>query len=1221
MASITLESLQLTNEKNIKQWLDRFEALCVLTNVDEMKKATALIAYLGSTAYNTLVENVAPKHPSEYPYQELKKILLGYKSTELLVAVARYQFSKIEQKLEEDVLELYNRLNAAAIGCKFDKSKDERIRDQLVTSLRNKRQIEAVLQVKNEEYLKLKSKELMQRIQSIEVISLGVTQMSEEKVTIQANNVQPYREEKGKIYNCFTCGGSHERRSCPAYGKKCAFCGVIGHFAKVCRKKSGSWKKENSTIRPKNHNFKQRSYQPAMKYQGKGRVTNYIKEESESSVSVLSVQHKPGLMQTFPVLINGKEVRMVLDTGAQVSVIRDDVAREIGLQVSKSKKTLYSYDGNNLNVIGSSKVNLEWQGQIRNSEIYVVHSTSNHDGLLGQDILNLFNKKVVINSIDAASGIKNITVDIGLKEGCHPIFLKSRPIALGLRRAVKEEIERLQSLQVIEKVEHSEWGTPIVAIKKQNGKIRLCCDYKVTLNPLIADVGTPTLNVEDLLSEIGEAKVFSKLDLEGAYLQLKLDKDSKKLTTMNTPWGLYQFNRLPFGIKSAPSIFQTAMLKITSGLSGILVYLDDVLIYGDSKKQHDDRLKALKKRFEEYNVKLNAEKCKYSVQKIKFLGHILSENGIEPNKELISGIVDAPYPENRQQLQSLIGSVQYYSKFIKGLAHILSPLTDLLKTKSSWNFGKQQINAVDEIKRCLTQDLVLKPFSLSSCSQLKCDASPTGLGAVLQQNGHPVIYISRKLTPTEQGYSQTDREALAIIWAVKRLHKFIFGHHFEIVTDHRALKYIFDSHKSVSVVQAARLQRWALTLSAYDYTIINRPASDLVVADYLSRYAMASSAEGTPTQINFNEGITALAKKAMFKQIMNTSTYQSLKRYIQEGVQEEIPIEFRKFKSIINNMTVQEDYIYVEDKLFVPEEFVPYVLNQLHETHLGIVATKRLARNHYFWFGMSKTIEDKIRSCQYCNRFKDRYSKKTELSPWPVSKYPWEKVHVDFCEINGKYLFVLVDSYTKFPEVVITKDMSAETVKTVLQSIFSRFGIPQCLVSDNGPAFISISLQNWLRNIGCRQLTIAPYHPQSNGLAERFVRTIKQQLKETGGEELQNTINKFLFCYRNTQHNTTGFTPTELMFNRKIRTSHTVFCEPKEAWIFDPLKKQYGMAEVIGDLGNVMKVVRKEDGTITKRHLDQIKFNPTSDQFNNLRRSTRIRKQPDRYGINYKVEE
>lgn len=270
---------------------------------------------------------------------------------------------------------------------------------------------------------------------------------------------------------------------------------------------------------------------------------------------------------------------------------------------------------------------------------------------------------------------------------------------------------------------------------------------------------------------------------------------------------------------------------------------------------------------------------------------------------------------------------------------------------------------------------------------------------------------------------------------------------------------------------------------------------------------------------------------------------------------------------------------------------------------------------------MSTTIQDKIKSCTYCNRFKPKSTNKHETQPWPFAKRPWERVHVDFFQIGKSYFFVLIDAFTKFPEVIPTNDMTGRTVKRILQAMFSRYGIPNCIVSDNGPGLIEKDLEEWFQTIGSRHLTIAPYHPQSNGLAERFVRTMKEQMKDSHFGNHEEIINKFLLCYRNLPHSRTGFTPAQLMFNRPLRTNHTVYSEPQAVWIKDTLKREYEPATVVGKLGNVMKIVKKENGCLAKRHNDQIKLNPQLlpstlkiGETSELRRSNRNRRKPERYG-------
>lgn len=594
MTSVTLETLQSFEEKVVKEWFERFDALCILSKIQEADKVSALISYIGGTAYSILSDNFAPKSVAENSYVEIRRFLVGYKSTDVLIAVARYNFSRIKQLPNENVSQLFNRLNSAAIPCKFDKNKDNRLRDQLVVS----------------------PKELVLKIQAIEAIKEGITTMTEGKQTdthhfSQVGAIQR-RKPLSTIKNCFRCGRNHPPRKCPAYRAECDFCHRVGHFSSVCRKKNA---KHNSTLRKPNDGISSRFN---MK---KGVVENFVESKDDTSyASILSVtQFKDQAKFEVVISINGTPINFFLDTGAQVTVLREDIARHLNLQIQRTKKQLFSYDGAHLNVIGQVSVKMQWDGVVKVVDLFVVKSNSSHHGLLGNDCINLFQKTVCINTIDTDSGIRSIEIDIGLKESFKPIFLKHRPIAIGLREKVKNEIENLVKRKIIEKVEYSEWATPIVVVPKPDGRIRMCGDYKVTLNKMIADVSVPTLSVEEMLAEIKSASFFSKIDLEGAYLQLKLNDASKLLTTINTPWGLYRYNRLPFGIKSAPGIFQTTMLKILNGLEGILVYLDDILIFGSTLKEEQSRLDQLMKRLKEYNVKLNSKKCEFHVEEINFL--------------------------------------------------------------------------------------------------------------------------------------------------------------------------------------------------------------------------------------------------------------------------------------------------------------------------------------------------------------------------------------------------------------------------------------------------------------------------------------------------------------------------------------------------------------------------------------------------------------------------
>jgi hypothetical protein len=357
---------------------------------------------------------------------------------------------------------------------------------------------------------------------------------------------------------------------------------------------------------------------------------------------------------------------------------------------------------------------------------------------------------------------------------------------------------------------------------------------------------TTTLEVEDMFQGLEGNSNFSKIDLKNAFLQIPLSDSSKELTTINTMWGLFRFNFLPFGITVSPGFFQNIIDKVIAGLPGVRAYQDDLLVFATSREQHDERLLQVLSRLDEYNVKINATKSTFAVNKLEYLGYIITGNGVSPNVERVAALRSAPKPNSREKLQSFIGFLQYYGKFVPNFSSLAKPFFDLL---SSGDFSWKPLHdrCYDDLLRAVIDGKVLKSFRVGLPCELIVDASDYGLGAILEQNGHPVICISRQLSKSESGYSQTQKEALAIHWAVRRLHKYLFGHHFKIVTDHKALEYMLNPSSSLTKTTSAMLQRWALELAAYSYSIEHRPGKRIPHADYFSRYAKQEPPEENVT--------------------------------------------------------------------------------------------------------------------------------------------------------------------------------------------------------------------------------------------------------------------------------------------------------------------------------------------------------------------------------------
>lgn len=332
---------------------------------------------------------------------------------------------------------------------------------------------------------------------------------------------------------------------------------------------------------------------------------------------------------------------------------------------------------------------------------------------------------------------------------------------------MEKELERLEQNGIIQSVRHSEWATPIVPVMKENGDVRICGDYKTTVNQATITDSYPLPRIDDLLASLAGGQAFSKVDLAHAYMQIQLEEEAKPLTTINTHRGLYQYNRLPFGISSAPAIFQRTMETILQGLPKVFVYIDDILVTGQTEAEHLENLDEVLGRLEKAGVRLK-KKCSFLLPEVEYLGHVLSAQGLQPSPKNVKAIQAVPRPKDVTQLKSFLGMVTYYLKFLPQLSNTLSPLYILLQKGTEWKWAKEQEAAFTKVKKQLVSPVLLVAFDPEKELLLQCDASPYGIGAVLahkdlQGTERPIAYCSRSLAPAEKRYSQIDKEAWFLV--------------------------------------------------------------------------------------------------------------------------------------------------------------------------------------------------------------------------------------------------------------------------------------------------------------------------------------------------------------------------------------------------------------------------------------------------------------------------
>ena len=544
---------------------------------------------------------------------------------------------------------------------------------------------------------------------------------------------------------------------------------------------------------------------------------------------------------------------------------------------------------------------------------------------------------------------------------------------------------------------------------------------------------------DDLTADLNGATVFSKLDLSSGYHEFELSPENRNITTFSTHVGLRRYKRLLFGINAAAEIFQNAIEEILAGLPGCKNISDDIIVFGRDQREHDVNLRGVLERLKQYNIRLKEEKCSFSQSSINFYGHIFTAEGIKPDPKKIHVIKAMNPPQSASEVKSLLGMAHYVSRFIPGYAKITAPLRNLTKQGVEWKWTENERTALDNLKETLTGDKVMTYFDPGKKTEIVVDASPVGLGGILMQEGNVVSYASRTLSEVEARYSQTGREMLAVVWAAEHFHLYVYGSKFHIITDHKPLLGIFKSNKPTST----RIDRWKLRLMPYDCQLFYRSGrNEENPAEFISRHPNASEVQEQNVAEEY-------ANYVCINAIPKAMTIQ------------EVEVESHK------DPAMQA----VVEAIGTGNWSAPEVQEYLaHIGHQGIVKTKRLLREKVWFPGIDKLTEERIRNCHPCQASTLKNSKPLEpLKMTPLPSGPWKEVSIEFAGPypSGEYIMVVIDEYSRFPEVEILA--STKSVIPKLDAIISRQGIPDVLKSDNGPPFTSLEFKKfksiWVSNI------------------------------------------------------------------------------------------------------------------------------------------------------------
>jgi len=919
--------------------------------------------------------------------------------------------------------------------------------------------------------------------------------------------------------------------------------------------------------------------------------------------------------------ICGIQLEMLWDSGASVTVMSEDYWRKIGEPTLSDSEVRLSgvFSTGTESPMGTAVLKVQWNSKVRDIKVIFVRKI--HPQFIGGvDTMQLFGVQLMaVNNIDAAL-VKNTYTDdertkIALdryknhkqktleflvkdfgnifmaskfdlghtRKVQHHIVTRGGPISQHPRRQpmhleskIDEMIQNLLQSKIIQPCK-SPWNSPLVIVGKKDGTIRMCVDYR-QLNAVTDSVSFPMPDTHHLLDCLAEACWFSSIDLGQAYYQVELTEESRLCTAFSTKQGQFCFNRMPFGLSTAPATFQRLMHNLLEGMifKGVLVYLDDILVYAKTLEEHDCILREVFQRLSLWGLKINPEKCQFHQRELVFLGHTVNPDGIRTNNAKIKEIEEAAEPQCSTQLKSFLGLTNYYRRFIKDYAKIAIPLHAAISgCDKQLQWTKECRESFRKLKLALCNAPVLGYPRLDRVFILDTDASFSAIGAVLSQlkeNGEEIViaYGSRHLTAHEKGYCVTRKELLALHEYVLHFKQYLYGKRFVARTDHKALIFMNTTKKPIS----PQFQTWLANLSEYDFTLQYRKGENHNNADGLSRIkqALCSQCETTHSE--------AKEKKSRVRYLNSLQEDCDLIKTIEERQRSDLVIKEafdaltdgnEKFSSVFKRsylyklrkqLVISNGLLMVEINnnllTIVPEGYVSEFIKNIHVDlcHLGIKKIFKYMQDNFYWHSMYETIQQCINQCVVCAKRKiDQTRTKETLLPRISNNFLDQIVvdiaHMDKVASNKRYLVVIIDRFSKLVSLNAVSKQDEHTIfKCILHNWIYRFGKPSSILTDRGRQFQNAFMSSSLGQLQIKQEFSSPYQHQSNGLVERVIRTVRDMIATSlKGKCIEKNWYELLprieFSLNATTQDSTKFSPFEIVFGRKVNIHSAVGCHTK----------------------------------------------------------------------------
>ena len=790
----------------------------------------------------------------------------------------------------------------------------------------------------------------------------------------------------------------------------------------------------------------------------------------------------------------------------------------------------------------------------------------NHlDQIQKTKLAKLLNRyEIVLAQNDNDVGKTNVVKHTIPLETNKPIKQKPYRIPYALREECERQIKSMMENEII-RPSSSPWMSPVVLVKKKDSTIRFCVDFR-KLNDVTHKDTYPLPRIDDMLDKLHRATLFTTLDLQSGYWQIPIDEKDKEKTAFSAGEGLYEFNVMPFGLTGAPATFQRCMNYLLMDVNHTMVYIDDIIIYSTNFEEHLNDIENVLKVLKTSGLKLKPSKCEWVKQEVSFLGHIVSAKGMTPDPVNTEKVRNFPVPRNIKDIQRFIGIASYYRRFIKNFATIASPLHKLTRkdktTGKNVDFHWSEVHqkAFEELKERLVTPPILRFPDMSKPFILMTDASGYALGAVLGQKDddekdHVIAYASRGLKAHEKNYSTIEKELLAIVFATKQFKHYIWSREVQLLTDHRPLQWLKGHADPTS-----RLVRWMLQLQEFNLEFKYRTGASNANADFLSRITNEKDKptkkddirEEKKTKIDESEHTVM----PIFIKLPNLTNNIDMRK--EQDLDPDLRLLITKVAERSSSTDAIDSHYEIEkgvlkyktgeDALYVvPEHQRKTLLFQYHDGILGghLSTRKTLSRlkRKYFWPTMAEDTKKWCSSCKICLTRKDTGKHiKVPLKPIEPPLAPMEITAMDILgpfpeTANGnKYILVFSDYFTRWPEAYAIKNQTAEVIAQIfVEHIVFRYGVPKKLLTDQGANFTGGVLKSICEIFKILKLQTSPYHPQTDGLVERFNRTLANMLSSYANSKHNDWdvyIPSCLFAYRNAVHASTKETPFFLMYLR-----------------------------------------------------------------------------------------